>query len=289
MVGIADSVVQLLGLVPNPVRVGVRNAARHSLEFFHRQASSSLSDEELRASALVVAPHPDDETLGCGGTVALKRRHGAQVTVVFMTDGSGSHSALLDRETLRLQRQQEGRAACQALGVDSGDVFFFDYCDGALSASEEAAQSRLAALIEERRPAQLFVPFQIGEHVDHSASGRIGLRAASAGDGHSVVVFEYPIWFMRHWPWVSLGDTEATGLFRTSAQARFGAQFLSSFRVRVDVATVIENKRRALAAHVSQVERRQGDPRWHTLADVCDGEFLEFFLSGSESFRRVVG
>src|SRR5579885_2284019 len=43
------------------------------------------------APALIIAPHHDDETLGCGGVIALKRAAGVPVQVVILTDGSRSH------------------------------------------------------------------------------------------------------------------------------------------------------------------------------------------------------
>jgi hypothetical protein len=52
-------------------------------------------DLSLRRSAVVFAPHPDDETLGCGGTIVRKIRAGARVRLVVMTDGGSSHRELL--------------------------------------------------------------------------------------------------------------------------------------------------------------------------------------------------
>src|SRR4030065_330273 len=53
------------------------------------------TEERLKSSAVIFAPHQDDETLGCGGTIMLKRKAGTPVACVFMTDGSTSHRSFM--------------------------------------------------------------------------------------------------------------------------------------------------------------------------------------------------
>jgi len=68
---------------------------------------------------LVVAPHPDDETLGCGGLISLLAQNGAAFYIVFVTDGSASHRNSTAWPTARLaaQREQEARNALVCLGI----------------------------------------------------------------------------------------------------------------------------------------------------------------------------
>ena len=68
---------------------------------------------------LVVAPHPDDETLGCGGLVSLLAQNGSAFYIVFVTDGSASHRNSTAWPTARLaaQREQEARNALVCLGI----------------------------------------------------------------------------------------------------------------------------------------------------------------------------
>lgn len=92
---------------------------------------------------LVIAPHPDDETLGCGGVIARAARDGVPVAVVFVTQGDGSR-ATAAREFKRLQprpaqliamgrmRQEEARAALTALGVSGDALHFLGYPDGGI-------------------------------------------------------------------------------------------------------------------------------------------------------------
>jgi LmbE family N-acetylglucosaminyl deacetylase len=88
---------------------------------------------------LVVAPHPDDEVLGCGGLIATAVRQGAMVRVVFLTSGDGYPAAatLLCRSTpkaddflaLGRMRMEEARRAAHALGLSDTDLVFLGYPD----------------------------------------------------------------------------------------------------------------------------------------------------------------
>lgn len=68
-----------------------------------------------RDRVLVIAPHPDDETLGCGGTIALHAKGGDQVQVVIVTDGGNSRAGGLDRNTMIGLREKEARDAIRQL------------------------------------------------------------------------------------------------------------------------------------------------------------------------------
>lgn len=75
-------------------------------------------------SVVVFAPHPDDETLGCGGTIAKKVREGFNVYIVFITDGRNSHRNVLNiyenpsPEELKFIRRNEAIYATSILGID---------------------------------------------------------------------------------------------------------------------------------------------------------------------------
>ncbi|GBC92071.1 1D-myo-inositol 2-acetamido-2-deoxy-alpha-D-glucopyranoside deacetylase [bacterium HR15] len=112
----------------------------------HRASLSQQSEHwqvfslpESSQRLLIVAPHPDDEVLGCGGLIATAVRQGAQVRVVFLTNGDGYPAAatLLCRSTptahdflaLGKLRMQEARQAARALGLSLSDLLFLGYPD----------------------------------------------------------------------------------------------------------------------------------------------------------------
>lgn len=91
-------------------------------------------------SILVVSPHPDDESLCCGGLISAARRAGAKVSIVWITNGDAFRwDAMVVEKTLRpraggflelaRQRESEARGAAAILGVDAGSLFFLGYPD----------------------------------------------------------------------------------------------------------------------------------------------------------------
>jgi LmbE family N-acetylglucosaminyl deacetylase len=272
---------RVAGVLSEPLRGPVRSSLRALL----KRGSRSLSPAEIGASAVVFAPHPDDETLGCGGTVALKRRNSVEVTIAFMTDGAASDPAA-SPDQLAKERQGEALAACRVLGVQRDHIQWFGFPDGRLSGCADPAAEVVAALLNRVRPAQVFIPYGFGEHPDHAATGRIVLAALGRGkSGSAPAVFEYPIWFWRHWPWVGIHGPQAPHLFNASLRASFGAKLCREFTRRVDVTETLEQKRVALNEHHTQMTRtRAGTP---SLAEVSGGEFLKCFFDGHERFHEV--
>ncbi len=79
---------------------------------------------------LAVAPHPDDDAIGCGGTLALARDAGLPVRVLYVTDGSASHAGSVNYPPSQLRdvRECEARAGLEALGIDAACARFLRAC-----------------------------------------------------------------------------------------------------------------------------------------------------------------
>lgn len=260
----------------------MRRRARELL--VHCLARRSRELEALDAPAIVFSPHPDDETLGCGGTILLKRRAGAEVRVVFMTDGSSSHAHLVARDRLRTMRVEEAREATSVLGLSAADVTFLDAPDGELGRVRDAVQGEVEELLRLHRPQQVFVPYRLEPPEDHRVTNRV-VHAALEATGSRAVVYEYPIWFFHCWPWVPLPGRPTRwprSLWRSASRT---LRLARDFRWSVSIAEVADIKREALSRHRSQMERVGGDTRWATLADVGDGAFLECFFLEREWFH----
>ena len=82
------------------------------------------SHSDIEKSAIVFSPHFGDETLGCGGIMIKKKRAGADVKLVFMTDRSKSHSNLNPADELTKIWSNEGIAVAQSMGIEKSDVFY---------------------------------------------------------------------------------------------------------------------------------------------------------------------
>src|SRR5262245_34849548 len=98
---------------------------------------------------LVLAPHPDDEAIGCGGTIHLHRERGERVRVVFLTSGERGIAGVAS-ETVRTMREAEANAAADILGVQGVD--FLRLPDLALVESIEPGRRLLAELLEVHTP-----------------------------------------------------------------------------------------------------------------------------------------
>jgi N-acetylglucosamine malate deacetylase 1 len=191
-------------------------------------------------SAMVFAPHPDDETLGCGGLIALKRSQGAQVWVILLTNGEASY--LYDRTanpaTLPQTRLHEAQRAMAILGVPSSHLFCLNQPDGQLGNLSKSQQQTLVQslleLIEIYLPEELYVPHQLDIHTDHEATYGL-VKQALAQSTYATTLWQYPVWML----WNRL-------LFWN-----LGTKDLSN-AYRVPIGEVLEVKQQAIASYRSQ-------------------------------------
>ncbi len=122
---------------------------------------------------LVLMPHFDDESLQCGGAIAAARAAGAEVRLVWLTDGAAGIPSVPPEESARI-RHEEGRAAAAALGV--ADCHCLEAPETRLRARGPWTR-RLRRLLEEFQPDRVHLPWWMDNHVDHYEANRV-LRAA---------------------------------------------------------------------------------------------------------------
>lgn len=258
-----------------------------------RLASKEIPPCELKRSAIVFSPHPDDESLGCGGIIIKKKTLGASVKIVHMTDGSAAnHNNLISRQELKDIRMLESVRAAAVLGIDSPDIYQLEFPDSRLSEFTAEAVRKIADILNAERPEEIFLPSSrepSRNAADHPATTNVVLEALRLAQ-RSVTVREYPIWFWLHWPWIQLrqGARAVIGtgsVAKNSIEAAFGVRVFSELRYSVYIGDVLERKRAALNEHKSQMERIISDPRWITLGDISNGQFLDCFDQDYEYFR----
>lgn len=192
-------------------------------------------------TVLVVAPHPDDETLGCGGAIALLRSLGCNVQVLVISDGTLSHprSRKYPPAALRALREAETLAATTVLGVDVSDVTFLQLPDGAIPTLDPEFKDavnkcciNITKSAAKTIPKTIFLPQRSDPHPDHRATWQL-IHAALKQLQISPRLIEYPIW-----DW----DPEQR---RLSQSDRITAW-------RLDISQVVELKQQAIAAYRSQ-------------------------------------
>ncbi len=136
--------------------------------------------------ALLLAPHPDDESLTCGGTLRLHILAADPVKVVFLTDGSRADTAgRLSRAAYTALRRREAEAACGILGVT--DFEFWNYPDRELSTTD--ALDRLAHTLDAYRPGLIYAPSPLEFHPDHRAAAELAWQAVAKTRARADVAF----------------------------------------------------------------------------------------------------
>ena len=154
-----------------------------------RWTDAAAFDTAAITSLVVIAAHPDDETLGAGGIIAACAGRGIPITVVIVTDGAASDAAL----DLPHRRADEARAAVSLL-APAARLHFLGFADGATREHRAAITAELAqALAATPRHSTVLAPWRGDGHRDHRVVGEIvaGLVAPAR-------LVEYPIW-MWHW------------------------------------------------------------------------------------------
>jgi LmbE family N-acetylglucosaminyl deacetylase len=183
---------------------------------------------------VVVAPHPDDEVIACGGLLAAMATEPQPLLLISVTDGEGSHpgSTQWPPERLRLAREQESAAALTAIGLREGT-----YAWKRLHRPDSQVASDEAGLIEELKSLlqpgdRVFTTWAHDGHCDHEAVARACLTAATEVGAH---VIEIPVWA---WHWASPEDDRLP--WERARRLPLGEDWL-------------ERKRRAIHAHYSQL------------------------------------
>lgn len=208
---------------------------------FHTPERHPLHPASAAASlghTVVLAPHPDDESLGCGGLLATLDDLGLPARVVVVTDGTRSHpnSREYPRYRLRGVREREAKEAVSHLG--GHPLTFLRYRDCGLpeagTLAFRAAADRLAAAMAEAET--VVVPWRRDPHCDHEATWALAREAVRLLSPRPRWL-EYSVWA---WP---------------EANAHLAPRAGEAVPWRLDVSAAQDRKRRAVRAHRSQTTR----------------------------------
>ena len=214
-------------------------AARNSLNLALLITANDFAIRRLNIDGfnrvLVLSPHPDDEAIGCGGTILLHKQAGTKVTVVYMTDGRWGgenwHSEDLPedeqirrKEQFTCMRKTEARQCGQILNIDK--QIFLDIEDGRVIPTKEVVNN-LCEILENENPEVIYVPFLMESHPDHLQTARILEHClAKQCVSSQVLIRGYEVWHP-----------------------------LIANRV-ADIGSVEKLKREAMAAYQSQIKER---------------------------------
>lgn len=179
---------------------------------------------------VVFAPHPDDEVIGCGGTIAAHVRAGDEVVIVYLTSGEAG-SLNVQPDELRVVREDETRKGMECLGVN--DLIFLHFPDGYLDFSPESIRT-LVKLIRKKKPDVVYLPHAQESPRDHRVTHELALEAVRRAHGP---------WFQDcgGMPW-TVKKVLAYEVWTPIVSPTF----------YVDITTWIDRKTEALCCHTSQ-------------------------------------
>lgn len=193
---------------------------------------------------LVIAPHPDDETLGCAGVMKRFREQGHVVRIIIVTDGG---SANLPGKPLRQEiaalRRRESINAANILGIPAEEVLFLAYPDGEAQEHLPRIADDIASQIWLYQPALILAPHGIDAHADHRAVANVMQLLKNDGKV-TCPVLEYPMWF---WPRGALTHLRSSALMKTHR--------------KISVKDFLAQKQQAINAH----ECQKGEENWDQL------------------------
>ena len=170
---------------------------------------------------LVIAPHPDDEVIGCGGAIRLRVKRGDQVSAVFLTSGELGLKHLRREQAWKI-REAEAKRAAKILGL--AKLHFLRQPDWLLGDHAMMSAIALKRVLAKERPDIIYLPHPNDGHPDHQATLPILRAALERCRGLRPELLAYEIWTP-----------------------------LAAPDLAVDISNVMSGKLRALRAHRSQL------------------------------------
>lgn len=230
----------------------------------------------MKKRLIVFAPHPDDETLGCGGTIVKRLKEGYEVNVVFLTDGrhaltrTGMSSEITPFE-LKEIRKEEAIKAIKILGLREREIFFLDYEDSTLRNHEREVQKRIVEILRRIEPVEVFFPQEREYHIDHRATNLIMKKAIEKSNLHPI---EYQ--YIVDW----LFPFDLLRLVNEDALDRLMSKLLKRSLIRVNISEFLPLKELALNEYKSQVAVLSNSQKRPALKP----SFVKRFLKNEEKF-----
>lgn len=235
------------------------------LKLSRQNAVPALMPVPAARRVLVLAPHMDDETIGCGGAILQHVQAGARIDVVFVTDGAmgfelGARQLSSHAERVELRRS-EARAACDLLGVH--ERHFLDLPDGR-SQADASAVSALFDIVAQARPDVVYLPFLTDSHHDHQTCNALMLALLAKDPSlGSLLCACYEVW---------------TPLYPNSI---------------VDISVQIDSKMAALACYKSQLAMNnylnsvRGLNAYRAIANNSQGYAEAFYLTTLKEYAAL--
>lgn len=244
----------------------------HALFWGHNETQISA-----KRKCIVITPHPDDETIAMGVTIARKTTAGTQVALIVATDGRHSqNSQIISKEELVAIRKTELLGAASVLGIDEDDIYFLDEEDGKVN--DEKLEAKINDVIDglSFTAEEILTTSWFDGHQDHQACARIAKNIAKQ---RNLILRCSPVY------WWAQGPSRFHREHHSTFNRQLGkiidlkrAFFERGWTVDSDEFKV--TREHALKHYVSQTTKLTDEQSWSTL----DEEWLKQFDRKREYF-----
>jgi LmbE family N-acetylglucosaminyl deacetylase len=248
--------------------IALKDFIRSIRQTFHHVCLKIFTKEMTsnKAPILIVAPHPDDETFGCGGLITQKIKNGSDVYILFLTNGEKSLSTVPEAELIQMRRTSAINAV-KLLGVSENNIHWMDLPDGSAprlgSPEFNTARDSLLNLIQTLQVDEVFATHYLDGWSDHIAAYELSLEALKKLDQH----IDLCVYWV--WAWYYLGITQTVSL-------SWNKIFL------LPIHSVFDSKQKALQVYFD-AKTPAGDPYMGNLPPM----FLKAFEWPYEVYEKV--
>jgi LmbE family N-acetylglucosaminyl deacetylase len=212
---------------------------------------------------LVVAPHPDDDLIGCGGSIAKHLSQGVEVSVVYVTNGDAENLNYPKEEFTELRRRETIKAA-GAIGLRPGNLIFLR--EAVWEINQDRTRRSLLRIVREWKPDVCYIPHANDAHVDHRIVHHIAEDAIN----------------MASSPWFKEYGTQEDSWTVSTVLCYEVWTPLVEISYTEDITDFIDEKLGALLKHESQIAERRYDEAVKGLnryrgAMIGNGKYCEVF------------
>ena len=208
-------------------RTHLKNLVRLSHMVFMRTMCFGKRTIPITATTLIIAPHPDDEVIGCGGLISRLISNGITPHIVIMTGGEKSHvdCCKLNDEEIKSARHQLTRNALHILGISTDHIHELNFHDGEISPNNLNKVAELRQLINKLRPKNILIPHWGEGWPDHINTAQIIKQMKLA----NCLIWEYCVWVWYYNIWRRLDWKNATVLKMSKKEQRLKIKAMKAY------------------------------------------------------------
>jgi len=230
----------------------------------------------MEKRVIVFAPHPDDEILGCGGTIARKIDEGYEIFIVYLTDGRNvlrdlgifSNPSPLEIKEIR---KKEAKKATKIIGIPPKNLIFLDIEDGMLKKHQKLAQTKITEILK-NYPVEIYFPQEREYNIDHRITNMLVKKVIKTINFNPyvykyIIAWIYPFNIISH-------------IYPDNFKHKVISIFTRQDIIQNDISDYIKIKKKALKKYQSQlsiVSSKQKSP-------ALKKSFLKNFLNNKETF-----